>query len=215
MDRERPPAPPVEWLPPPPGGLGIPPTPAPPPVPRSTVRIAVVLAGLFVIGALGGFAVAVVVDRGGEEPSPCEGKAFVSSAFAYCLDTPSGWESSPADQEPSGVDAHRAGLDDTVVYVEAVRLADGLDLQGFADSMRVGDTMKGYAVTDPEPGTLGGVPSLEWDAVQAVAGDEIVVREIVAVRGDIAWRLQITDTGSTGAPRLYEVRQMLDTWRFA
>ncbi|HSO01995.1 MAG TPA: hypothetical protein VLS46_05670 [Gaiellaceae bacterium] len=96
-----------------------------------------------------------------------------------------------------------------------MRLDDGQDLDAFATSMRATDTMNGYAVTDPVPGKLGGVPSLEWDAVRPVAGDRLVVREIVAVRGDVAWRLQVTDTGSTGAPSLYEVRQMLETWRFA
>lgn len=184
-------------------------------MPRSTVRIAVVLAVLFAAGALVGVAGVAYLGRGSDPPEPCSDAGFVSAAFAYCLDPPFDWESSPADEEPSGVDAHRAGLDDTVVYVEAVRLEEGQDLDAFATSMRANDTMNGYAVTDPVQGTLGGVPSLEWDAVRPVAGDRIVVREIVAVRGDVAWRLQVTDTGSTGAPSLYEVRQMLDTWRFA
>jgi hypothetical protein len=181
------------------------------------VWIVVVLSVLFAIGAAAGVGGALLLarDRTPARPAPCADAGFVSSAFAYCLDPPAGWESSNADQEPSGVDAHRAGTDDTVMYVEAVRLDQGLDLQGFAHSLRVTNTLDGYAVTDPEPGTLGGVPSLEWDAIHPVAGDQIVVHEIVAVRGDVAWRLRVTDTGSTGAPSLYEVRQMLETWRFA
>jgi len=167
-----------------------------------------VLVALFAVGAVAGFGGAVLLDRG-----PCGGASFVSEAYGYCLDAPAGWEPSAAAEEPSRVDAFR---DDggTVVYVEATRLAEGQDLQTFADSMRVNASMNGFAVTDPVTGTLGGAPSLEWDAVSSGAGGAVVVREIVSIRGGVAWRLQIADSETPDAPDVDGARELLDTWRF-
>lgn len=184
--------------------------PEAPPPKRSKGLVAVVLVALFAVGAVAGFGGAVLLTRG-----PCEGASFVSAAYGYCVDTPTGWESSAAADEPSGVDAFRDTDGATVVYVEAVRVAEGDTLDGFATAMRVQDSLKGFAVTDPSPGTLGGAPSLEWDAVTGEGDATIVVREIVAIRGNVAWRLQIADAGSTADPDLSEARALLDTWRFA
>jgi hypothetical protein len=209
MDREPPPAPLDDGLPAPPGARPRPPVPDPPPRPRSKARIAVVLVALFAVGAVAGFGGAMLLDRG-----PCEGASFVSDAYGYCLDAPEGWDTSAAAEEPSGVDAFRHGDGGTVVYVEATRLAEGQDLQAFADSMRVKDSMKGFAVTDPVTGTLGGAPSLEWDAVSSQAGVRIVVREIVSIRDGVAWRLQIADSDTPEAPDVDGARELLATWRF-
>lgn len=167
------------------------------------------LAALFAVGAVVGFGGAVLLERG-----PCEGASFVSVAYGYCVDTPTGWESSPAADEPSGVDAFRDTDGATVVYVEAVRVPGDQDLDAFATSTRVQDSLNGYAVTDPVLGTLGGAPSLEWDAVTGDGDAKVVVREIVALRGGVAWRLQIADSADTADPELAEARALLDSWRF-
>jgi hypothetical protein len=184
--------------------------PDPPPKPWSRTKVVAVLAALFAVGAAVGFGGAMLLERG-----PCEGASFVSEAYGYCVDTPAGWESSSAADEPSGVDAFRDTAGATVVYVEAVRLAEGDDLHAFATSMRVSASMNGFAVTDPVPGTLGGAPSLEWDAVSSQDDLRIVVREIVSIRGGVAWRLQIADGATPEAPDLDAARELLDTWRFA
>lgn len=209
VDRERPPAPLGDGLPPPPGRRARPAIPAPPPATRSRKKTVVVLGVLFAVGALAGFGGAVLLQRG-----PCEGASFVSDAYGYCVDTPSGWESSPAAEEPSGVDAFRETDGAAVVYVEAVRLPQDQDLDAFATSMRVQDSLNGYAVTDPVPGTLGGAPSLEWDAITGEGDVKIVVREIVSIRDGVAWRLQIADAEATATPDLAEAQELLDTWRF-
>lgn len=209
MDRERPPAPLGDGLPSPPGARIRPSLPEPPRKGRSKGRVAVVLVSLFTVGAVAGFGGAMLLERG-----PCQGASFVSEAYGYCLDAPAGWEPSAAADEPSGVDAFRAGEGGTVVYVEAVRLDDGQDLRAFADSMRVSDSMNGFAVTDPVSGTLGGAPSLEWDAVSTQAAGRLVVREIVAVQDGVAWRLQIADSATPDAPDVERARELLATWRF-
>jgi hypothetical protein len=210
MEHERPPAPLGDGLPSPPGSSTPPAVPDPPPAERSTRRVAVVLAALFAVGALVGFGVAVLLQRG-----PCEGASFVSEAYGYCVDTPAGWEASAAADEPSGVDAFRDTDAATIVYVEAVRLAEGDDLESFATTMRVKDSLNGYAVTDPVTGSLGEAPSLEWDAVTSTGDVQIVVRVIVAIRHGVAWRLQIADADAPPEPDLSEARELLDSWRFA
>jgi hypothetical protein len=187
-----------------------PPMPEPPPKRRSIWRVVVVLAGLFAVGALGGFGVATLLERG-----PCEGASFVSTAYGYCVDTPEGWDASPAADEPSGVDAFRDTDAATVVYVEAVRLPEaGAALADFADSVRVDDSLSGLALTEIESGVLAETPSLEWDVV--TSADGVVMREIVTIRGGVGWRLQIADPGAgIEDASLAEARELLGSWRFA
>lgn len=220
MAPQRPPEPPIEpppaplsdGLPRPPGSRAraeVPPPP-PPPAKRFSLKVVAVLTALFVVGAAGGFGVASLLQGG-----PCDDATFVSVAYGYCVTVPAGWEPSHAAEEPSGVDAFRDTDAPTVVYIEAIRLPEGDGLQEFAKAMRVQDSLNGFAVTDPEPGTLGEARSLEWDARGPFAGDDVVVREIVAIRGGIGWRLQIAGADVGGEPDLAEARVMLDSWAFA
>jgi hypothetical protein len=187
----------------------VPPAPAAP-AKRRSLKVVAVLAGLFVVGAAGGFGVASLLQEG-----PCDAATFVSVAYGYCVMVPVGWEPSHAADEPSGVDAFRDTDAPTVIYIEAVRLPEGEALHGFAQAMRVKDSLAGFAVTDPEPGTLGEARSLEWDAVGPVAGADAIVREIVAIRNGIGWRLQIAGAEEDGEQDLSEARQMLESWAFA
>ena len=68
----------------------------------------------------------------------------------------------------------------------------------FADSIREGDSLAGYALGEVRPGSLAGSPALEWDVRVSSEDAEILVREIVVIRDGKAWRLRIAD--EEGAP---------------
>jgi hypothetical protein len=168
-----------------------------------------VLVTLFSIGAAAGF-VGAGVFRG----RPCEGATFVSEAFGYCVDPPNGWLASSAKEELSGVDAFRDGDGSTVIYVEAVRLGGGVDLDAFASRMRALDADAGHELSDARAFELGGVPALGWDVRLEGPTGPMVVREIVTVAGAAGWRLQWAHPGLDPAAD-EEARSLLQSWRFS
>lgn len=166
-----------------------------------------------VTGVALGFAVAFAVGPR-EASSPCDGVAFVSPTFGYCVELPTGWEASVAADEPGGVDALRSDADQVVVYVEGAAL-DAADLEAFTRQIRERDSLRGYAMTEPESGELGGAPTLEWYVMVSADGVEATVRAIAVVRGPNAWLLQVADRTGSGEADLDAARIVLDTWRFA
>ncbi|MGZ8571338.1 MAG: hypothetical protein ACXWW5_03840 [Actinomycetota bacterium] len=205
---ERPPAPVFDRLPSPPGGGRRPEIPPPPAAKRSGGRTALVLAGLLAVGVTAGFVTAMLLECG-----PCHEAAFVSASFDYCVETPAGWLASPASEVEAGVDVFRKQDAATVVVVEAVT-HDGGSLDAFADSIREGDSLAGYALGEIRSGSLAGSPALEWDVRVSSEDAEILVREIVVIRDGKAWRLRIADEEGAPPDGVEEATRLVDSLRF-
>jgi hypothetical protein len=167
------------------------------------------VAALLVVGVVSGFGVAILLHRG-----PCSGAAFVSTDFSYCVEPPEGWsaEAASTGESPSDVFRHEDGV--TIVSVQAVG-ADGETLQGFADTLRKHDSLRGYALSDPERGTLGGSPTVEWNARVSVELQEVLIREIVVLHDGVAWRVRIAAPEGAPTEARSEAEELVGTWRFA
>jgi hypothetical protein len=170
--------------------------------------MALLLTGLVAVGLAAGFAAASILERG-----PCHGAGFVSSSFGYCVETPTGWSATHADDGETGTDVFRNLDGATVVLVEAVR--HGNSLGSFAETVRRDDSLAGFALGEVRSGELDGSPTLEWDVRISSDTSEIVMHEIVVLREGVAWRLQIAEEEGATSDGVEEAERLVDSWRFA
>ncbi len=101
----------------------------------------------------------------------------------------------------------------TVVVVEGIS-HEGGSLRDLADSIRQGDSLAGFALGEIRSGSLAGSPTLEWDVRVSSEASEVLVREIVVIREDRAWRLRIADEEGAPPEGVEEATRLVDSWRF-
>lgn len=198
---------------PPPGGTtpGGPPPPEPPPPRRS--RAPIVLASLVLAGLVAA-GVAVAIFAGGSDP--CRDASFVSERFGYCLDVVGAWQADAGTLASAQVDTLTLPAAPGFVTIQAATLEPGTSLESFAEDVRSRDQTAGYRATDPSPRTIDGVDALQWDVAAAEGiGTTSQVREIVFVRDDVGWRVQLGDTPQGFAADAADLDRMLESWRFS
>jgi hypothetical protein len=187
----------------------------PPPIemaaPRPPSRWpALVVLSLVVLGALGAGAWYVF------RPDPCRDTNFSSADFGYCLMVPEGWSAQPAKIGSTvTLDQFAPASHGAVVLVDAADLQTGTKLEQFADFVRQKDQQAGLAPGPITALTLGGEPAQQWDLEATTpSGTAYTVREVVVVRGDVGWRVQLSDVGGEFRSSLGPFEQMLGSWRF-
>lgn len=200
---------------PPPGGTGAgvggPPPPEPPPPRRS--RAPVVVAVLTLAGLVAAGVAVAVFTRGSD---PCRDASFVSERFGYCLDVVGAWQADAGTLGPAQVDTLALPAAPGFVTIQATTLDPGTSLQAFADAVRSRDQTAGYRPTDPTPRTVDGVDALQWDVSAAEGiGTTSQAREIVFVRDDVGWRVQLGDTPASFPADAADLDRMLESWRFS
>lgn len=183
------------------------PTPAPPSrVPAVAALVAVTAVGL---GAGAWFL--------WFRPDPCRDANFSSTNFGYCLTVPEGWTAQPANIGSTvTLDQFASSSDSAVVLVDAADLQQGTGLDQFASFVRQKDEQAGLTPGPVTETTIGGEPAQRWDfEATSPNGTTYAVREVVVVRDDVGWRVQLTDAGaSLDASTLGPFEQMLSSWRF-
>ncbi len=148
-------------------------------------------------------------------PDPCRGRNFTSNMFGYCLTVPAGWIPGRAQVGNVSLDQFSVPAQSTAVLVEAVDLAAGAQLSQFGDFVRGRDVQAGITPGSVQPTALGGVPAEEWDmTVTAQSGNTFRLREVVAVRNEVGWRITLNDSvdGFDAHARVFQ--QMLASWGF-
>ncbi|HEX9122287.1 MAG TPA: hypothetical protein VF984_02845 [Actinomycetota bacterium] len=179
--------------------------------PRRPSRLpAFVVLGALVLGGLG---------TGGWylfRPDPCRGANFSSANFGYCLAVPEGWTAQPANVGSTvTLDQFAPASQGAVVLVDAADLQQGTGLQQFADFVRQKDQQAGLTPGPIRALTVGGEPAQQWDLEATTpAGTTYSVREVVVVRDDVGWRVQLSDVGDAFRSSLQPFHQMLGSWRF-
>jgi hypothetical protein len=208
---ERPPAPaPADPFPLPPGAGGQPRLPPPPKAKPSKIGIVLTALVAAAVVAVTGLGVRTAL-----RPDPCQGAAFVSSTYGYCVTPPTGWTASSATQEFFGVDAFRNTTSPVVVYVDAIQLGSE-DLDAVTAEVRqLDEGTGGVTLSDVESSTLGGEPTREWTVTEQSPQGGRSVREILVVRDDVAWRIEVADVEGAPDQDYTEAQQLLDSFRFA
>jgi hypothetical protein len=206
---ERPPAPLPDPFPLPPGAGG---QPRVPPAPKAKPsRVGLLITALVVAAVV---AVSGLVVQSALRPDPCQGAAFVSSTYGYCVTLPTGWTDTPAAREFFGVDAFRKDTTPIVIYVDAIQLG-GEDLDAVTTAVRQVDEAGGVTLGDVSTSSLDGEPTREWTVTEQTRQGGRSVREIIAVRDNIAWRIEVADVEGAPDQDYAEAQQLLDSFRFS
>lgn len=185
-----------------------PPVEIPPPKPPSRARPWVVLGvALLVAGGVVGFLLF--------RPDPCRGADFVSDRFGYCVVTPEGWVAGEARIGDVQLDQFQVPSRATTVFVEAVDLAEGTDLAAFGELVRRRDEEAGLLPGPVRETRLDGVDAQQWDVELATGEGEFVMREVVAVRGEVGYRITLNASAEDFPVHAEDLRRMLASWRFA
>ena len=145
----------------------------------------------------------------GVRPQPCDHK-FSSSQFAYCLSVPRGWTASAASIGPTGVDQFVS--EPATAVVMSLPLRSGVTLGQYATIARQIDSQKGLTAGAAALTTLGGETAYQWDL--SVKGGRFQGLEVVTVRDDVGWTLQLDDDQATYTAHVGQFRSMLSTFHF-
>jgi hypothetical protein len=148
-------------------------------------------------------------------PDPCEGANFESQNFGYCISVPEGWRASEARFGADVVlDQFAPPTESTTVLVEAVDLESDAALEDWAATVLQKDEGIGLTPGAASQTELGGVPALQWEVTSTDGEQSFRMREVVAVRGDVGWRIALTDLSDGFGTSAVVFQDMLETWRF-
>jgi hypothetical protein len=152
------------------------------------------------------------------QPNPCEGK-YSSALFSYCADIPPGWA---GGLQPVG-DTYEDRFVPVADELEAqatVRVTDLVDstvaTPQYVQQFRTSQEANGLALSDIEPLMLDGEQAIAWGySVQQGGEDTLVrVREVILVRPEGAWRVQLLASDETYEEARFAFEEMLASWRW-
>lgn len=177
---------------------------------RSSGKAIVVVAGLLI--TLTGLVAAGVWWLGG--PGVCDASTVESARFGYCVAAP-GWQfTNEATQTELPYDELIKPADASTVRIVAIQLQSGQGLDEVVQAARDVATQDGVEVGDVVERHVAGVPAAQWDFVLDAGQVDQQVREIVFVRGDAAWHVQLLADAEGFDVRAEEFDDILGTWTF-
>jgi hypothetical protein len=196
--------------PPPPGGHAEVVETAPVGPSRSAGKALAVVIGLLI--TLTGLVAAGIWWLGG--PGVCGTSTVESARFGYCVAAP-GWQfTNEATQTELPYDELIKPADASTVRILAIQLQTGQGLDEVVKAARDIASQDGVKVGDVVERRVAGVAAAQWDFVLKAGQIEQQVREIVFVRGDAAWRVQLQADAEGFADRAQEFEDILRTWTF-
>jgi hypothetical protein len=202
---------PYPSLPPPPhGGHAEVEEPSPEGPKRSAGKAIAVVVGLLI--ALTGVVVAGVWWLGG--PGVCDASTVESARFGYCVAAP-GWQfTNEATQTELPYDELIKPADASTVRIVAIQLQAGQGLDEVVQAAREIVSQDGVELGRVVDRRVAGVPAAQWDFVLDAGQVDQQVREIVFVRGDAAWHVQLLADMAGFDVRAEEFDEILRTWTF-
>jgi hypothetical protein len=148
-------------------------------------------------------------------PDPCEGANFESENFGYCIEVPEGWRATEARFGADVVlDQFAPPTESTTVLVEAVDLASDAALEDWAATVLQKDEGIGLTPGATSETELGGVRALQWEVTSTEGEQSFRMREVVAVNGDVGWRIALSDVAEGFGTSAVVFQDMLESWRF-
>lgn len=202
---------PYPSLPPPPPGRDAEVEEAAPEAPtRSAGKAVAIVAGLVL--ALAGVVVAGFWWLGG--PGVCDASTVESARFGYCVAAP-GWQfTNEAAETNLPYDELIKPADASTVRIVAIQLQAGQGLDEVVQAARDVAEENGMEVGEVVERRVAGVAAAQWDIVLDAGQIEQQVREIVFVRGDSAWRVQLQADSEGFDLRAEEFEDILGSWTF-
>ena len=197
--------------PPPPGREPLEDEEATPQGPKRSAAKAVAVVAGFLIAIAGIVTLAVAWLAA---PGRCDASTVESARFGYCVAAP-GWEmTNEATQADLPYDELIKPADASTVRIVAIQLQSGQGLDEVVQAVRDTVSEDGVEVGEVVDRRVAGVPAAQWDFVLEGGAVEQQIREIVFVRGDAAWRVQLQTDSEGFEDRAAEFEEILETWIF-
>ena len=197
--------------PPPPGGQPVADDDVAPQVPKRSGAKAIGVVAGFLIAITG---VVILAVAWLAAPGRCEASTVESARFGYCVEAP-GWEmTNEATQADLPYDELIKPADASTVRIVAIQLQSGQGLDEVVQAVRDTVSEDGVEVGEVVDRRVAGVPAAQWDFVLEGGAVEQQIREIVFVRGDAAWRVQLQTDSEGFEARAAEFEDILETWIF-
>lgn len=197
--------------PPPPGGEPVEEQEVAPQGPKRSAGKAIGVVAGFLI-ALTGIVILAVTWLAA--PGRCDGSTVESARFGYCVEAP-GWElTNEATQAELPYDELIKPADASTVRIVAIQLQSGQGLDEVVQAVRDTVAQDGVEVGEVVDRRVAGVPAAQWDFVLEGGAVEQQIREIVFVREDSAWRVQLQTDLEGFEARAAEFEDILETWIF-
>jgi hypothetical protein len=148
-------------------------------------------------------------------PNPCEGK-FSSALFAYCATIPAGWSGGSQLAGQENIDQFAPSGEDAVTWVRVQEVLDpAIQTQQYAQQFRTSQEANGLAPGRIEGLELDGEQALAWEVtVTSQEGENLVLREVVLVREDGAWRIELVSTEQMYPRARVAFEDLLSSWRW-
>ena len=184
------------------------------PAPRRGGRWAAL--ALLVVGmlAVSGWAIFATA-----QPNPCRGR-FSSSLYPYCAQIPQGWGGGAALDGTETIDRFVRDSQE-VEAVANVRVEEIVDptvqTQQYAQQFRTSQEADGLDPSSAEVVELDGEQALAWNYTVAgttEAEPPLLIREVVMVRSEGAWRVTLIATEEVYQEARIAFERMLDSWRW-
>jgi hypothetical protein len=197
--------------PPPPGGEPVADDEVAPQGPKRSAGKAIGVVAGFLIAITG---VVILAVTWLAAPGLCEASTVESARFGYCVEAP-GWEmTNEATQADLPYDELIKPADASTVRIVAIQLQSGQGLDEVVQAVRDTVSEDGVEVGEVVDRRVAGVPAAQWDFVLEGGAVEQQIREIVFVRGDAAWRVQLQADSEGFEARAAEFEDILETWIF-
>jgi hypothetical protein len=151
------------------------------------------------------------------QPDPCIGR-FQSVLYPYCTDIPAGWVGglTPAGDTVEDRFGPPELEGEVLATVRVSRLLTASDTSQYADQFRISQEATGFELSEVDVVTLDGEQAAAWN--YSVTTDEETsptrVREVILVRGEEAWRIQLIATDEAYENARFEFEEMLAGWRW-
>ncbi|HEV3473844.1 MAG TPA: zinc ribbon domain-containing protein [Actinomycetota bacterium] len=148
-------------------------------------------------------------------PNPCEGK-FSSALFAYCTEIPAGWSGGSQLAGQESLDQFTPGGEDAVTWVRVQEILDpAIQTPQYAQQFRTSQEANGLAPGQIEQLNIDGEEALAWEvSVAGEGGQNLVLREVVLVREDGAWRIELVATQDMYPQARVAFENLLASWRW-
>jgi hypothetical protein len=148
-------------------------------------------------------------------PDPCRGRVE-SQLYPYCVAVPQGWRGGALRTPVGAIDAYVPRADTNAeIQVRAGTVIPGVNTAIYAQETRTAQQAMGAVLSETQLVRIDGEPALTWVwAGRNDRGQVVQLREVILVRGTIAWRITLFGVEDSFKEAEPSFLALLQSWRF-
>lgn len=148
-------------------------------------------------------------------PGRCDSASFTSSRFAYCLTTPTGWQSSEVNEQGQAYDTFQKQNGAAAVVVIGGNLQQGDTLDDIVGQIRTDAEQQGITLGEPVEQMVDGVRGIRFDGeLEDSQGNKVAFRQVLIAREGAYWIARLQDTPEAFEQNTGAFHRMLASWHF-